>query len=452
MTHPPRNLQKRLWLTGGGIALFLLTLVVAGPLVDQAPGTGKLWLGHDFLPAYVAGQFVRTGEFQKMYDRDAFRAAQDRVVNEAGLELDKRYAATLNPPHFALLFAPLSALPYRTAAAVWLGINAVLFAASLVLLARMLPPKARRNWKSWGLVPLLATASMPFLQAAGHQQNTFLSLLILATTVTLWRAGRGFAAGAVAGLLFYKPQLAAVVALVLAADLGRRAVLGLGVTGTFLLLLTVIAMPGALPEYCRSLPSNLDFIQNQQPYPWARQATLLGFARQVLQGDTLGAPSRAARALWLAGASVGLAALAATFIQTHRAQKQTPKATLPRDRLIAATIAATPLLLPYYLDYDLLLLSVPAVLFAAEHLCAREWTRADRWTLRAWVGLYLWLYANPASSGMMRVSLTAPLLAAVTTGLVVRALRLNRVSPTAVEESAPTTAARAADPPAAMAA
>ena len=117
MTAAPSNLRKRLWLAGGAVALFLVTLAVAGPLVDRTPGTGTLWLGHDFLPAYVAGQFVRTNEPAKMYDRDAFRAAQDRVVEEAGLELDKRYAAALNPPHFALLFAPLSALPYRAAAA-----------------------------------------------------------------------------------------------------------------------------------------------------------------------------------------------------------------------------------------------------------------------------------------------------------------------------------------------
>src|SRR5256885_3633418 len=157
---------------------------------------------------------------------------QNQVIRAANLEMDGWYGACLNPPHFALLFAPLSALPYRTAAAVWLGINVLLFVASLVLLVRLLPAEARRDWKSWCLIPLLATASMPFLQAAGHQQNTFLSLLILATTVTLWRNRQAFAAGAVVGLLFYKPQLALVVALVLTVDLGRRALLGLGLTGT----------------------------------------------------------------------------------------------------------------------------------------------------------------------------------------------------------------------------
>jgi hypothetical protein len=100
-----------------------------------------------------------------------------------------------------------------------------------------------------------------------------------------------------------------------------------------------------------------------------------------------------------------------------------------RDRLIAATIALTPLLLPYYLDYDLLLLAIPAVLFAGERLTRGATARADRWTTRAWVALCVWLYANPASSGMMRLSLTAPLLAAVAAGLVTRALRPNPAAP-----------------------
>lgn len=445
MTRPPSHLRKRLWLAGGGVALFLLTLVVAGPLLDKTAGTGKVWLGHDFLPAYVAGHFVRTGQPARMYDRDAFRVEQDRVVGEAGLELDKRYAAALNPPHFAILFAPLSALPYRAAAGVWLGINAACFAAAVVLLIRMLPPEFRRDWKAWGLVPLLAATSMPFLQAAGHQQNTFVSLLILASVVTLWRGERAFAAGLVAGLLFYKPQVALVIALVLAANMGRRAVLGLGVTGIILLLVTFVLLPGALPTYLQTLPTNLQWIQGQPGYPWGRHATFLGFAHLLLQGGTSGAPALWARVLWLSAASAGTAALAAVLLRS-------PKTAPSRDHLIAATVAVTPLLLPYYLDYDLLLLSVPAVLFAGQQLHATGSTRTDRWTLRAWVGLCLWLYANPASSGMMRVSLTAPLLAAVTAGLVVRALRLNRLAPAAVEEPGPVIAARAAEPPAALAA
>src|SRR5437867_4958585 len=252
--------------------------------------------------------------------------------------------------------------------------------------------------------------------------------MIHAGTVTLWRGHSAYVAGAVAGLLFYKPQLALVVAVVLAIDLGRRAVLGLGVTGMALLLLTVWAMPGALPEYFRTLPGNLDWIQNHHPYNWGRQVTPLGFSRLLIQGRWAGETTPLVIALTLAAA---LPFAAGLFFTVGRAARTT----IPTDRLIAATIAASPLLIPYYLDYDLLLLSVPAVLFASEVMNRETWHWADRWTLRAWVGLYLWSYANPGVSGMMRLSLTVPLLAAVTAGLIARALRPERVI--AAEQSEP---------------
>lgn len=409
MTDRSPNLCKRLWLAGGGIGLFILTLAVAGPLVDPSHEPGKIHLGYDFLPGYVAGHFTRTGEFDKIYDRVAFGDMQTRVIREAGLDMDGRYGAGLNPPHFALLFAPLSVLPYRTAAAVWLGMNVLWLAASLVLLARMLPPQRQVRW----LVPLLVMASMPFCQAMGHQQSTFLSLLLLAATVTCWRGGMPFTAGAVAGLLFYKPQLALVVSLVLVADTGRRAVLGLGVTGTVTLLVTLAYMPGALETYLHALPGNLDWIQNHLQYNWGRQATFLGFWRLLLQGGATGPTWAVTRLLWWASAAAVAAALAWATLRVRRSGT--------RDRLVSAAVAASPLLIPYFMDYDLLVLAVPAVLFADEVIRrGGEMSVPDRWALRAWVGLYLWAYLNPGLSGLMRVSLTVPLLTAVAACLLAR--------------------------------
>src|SRR5213082_1083303 len=99
-----------------------------------------------------------------------------------------------------------------------------------------------------------------------HAQNTCMSLLILCATVTLWRRcsgqttrGRGdaktrgkkiapdpifdpslsasprtgvfpFAAGLTGGLLIYKPQLAAVLAMVMVLDLGWRAAAGFAIS------------------------------------------------------------------------------------------------------------------------------------------------------------------------------------------------------------------------------
>jgi hypothetical protein len=98
--------------------------------------------------------------------------------------------------------------------------------------------------------------------------------------------------------------------------------------------------------------------------------------------------------------------------------------TAHRDRLIAATITATPLLMPFYFDYDQLLLAIPAVLFAAD-LIGRDrtvplpWT--DRWLLRLWPAQYAWLMLNSDIADLTRVNLGVPLLAAVAGLLIVRA-------------------------------
>ena len=97
---------------------------------------------------------------------------------------------------------------------------------------------------------------------------------------------------------------------------------------------------------------------------------------------------------------------------------------LRHDRLIAAAVAATPLLMPFYFDYDLLLLAVPAVLFAADLMRrdpAAPLPRADRWLLAAWPALYGWMLLNADVAEATRVNLAVPLLATVATLLVARA-------------------------------
>ena len=133
-------------------------------------------------------------------------------------------------------------------------------------------------------MPLLVLLPFPLWQAMGHQQNTFISLLLLLISVTCWRADKGFAAGAVLGLLFFKPQLAAVLALVLVVGMGWRALAGLAVTGAALLAITLITMPGCLSDYFHRLPPILHWLQMELPYNWGRQVTFQSFWRLLIQG------------------------------------------------------------------------------------------------------------------------------------------------------------------------
>jgi hypothetical protein len=95
------------------------------------------------------------------------------------------------------------------------------------------------------------------------------------------------------------------------------------------------------------------------------------------------------------------------------------------DRVISAVIAAAPLLMPYYLDYDLLLLAIPAVLLGAELMVrdpAQPLIRRDVWLLRLWVAFYLLLLINPALTKLLHINLSVPLLASIASLLIARAI------------------------------
>src|SRR4029453_13745 len=114
-----------------------------------------------------------------------------------------------------------------------------------------------------------------------------------------------------------------------------------------------------------------EWIQNHLRYNWGRQATWQGFWRLLLQGRETGASSGLVRALWWGCSSAGAAVLMTAYVRTRRARQPA------RDRLIAASITCTPLLIPYFMDYDLLLLAVPAVLLASDVMRSGDLTRAD---------------------------------------------------------------------------
>src|SRR5205823_15081281 len=130
--------------------------------------------------------------------------------------------------------------------------------------------------------------SMPFIQATSHAQNTCTSLLLVCGVVTAWRNERAILAGLIAGFLFYKPQLAAVLAIVLTISLGWRVLIGLSISGGILLLVTVLTMPGAIHNYLHQLPLNVHVMQVEHSYSWERHVTLKALWRLMLQGRGAG--------------------------------------------------------------------------------------------------------------------------------------------------------------------
>ncbi len=348
---------------------------------------------------------METEQYDKLYDMDAVKAYQAKLVKTEGLEVEKGFGPWWNPPFAALAFAPLAQLPYHEALKIWMIAGATVMVLSLMVLAKLLNSGSA---KSWMLIPIFFIASMPWIQAASHGQNTFITLGLLLAVAVLWRSDMGLAAGLVAGLLFYKPQHAALIAAVLCCSMGRTAILGLATTGLTLLVINLTALPGTLQDFLAKLPSNLHTFQEMQPYYWERHVTFKAFWRLMLQGKELGSPTMLVNVLWWSCvALVGLPLLIAAWREAGRKWLGGSFGAFithehARDRLIAATIACAPLLMPFYFDYDLLLLSIPAVLWAREFAQQKHrqpLARVDRVILFGWVGLYVWTFLNPPLAG-----------------------------------------------------
>ncbi len=259
------------------------------------------------------------------------------------------------------------------------------------------------DWRAWGLVPLMLLLSCPFYLAVTHGQSSCVSLLLVTIIALAWRARRAVLAGVGVALLAYKPQLAAVVGVVLVLDLGWRAAAAIAGGGGVLLLATLLTLPGALSDYLHRLPQNLRVFQVERPYYWERHVTLRAFWRLLFQGHAVGETAWVATIL----SAVCCAALVAGLIVLVRRLKRADDSDAKprRDVLIAATLVATPLLMPFFFDYDLLLLAVPAVLYAAGRVGRDRLAAAsDRWLTVAWCSLFLLLFVNPNVAAATRVN------------------------------------------------
>jgi hypothetical protein len=406
-----------LWLGGLSLALFITTAAVGNFFLQPERAVSVRSAGFDFLAFYTGGTFVRTGHAGQLYDLDAVRAFQQEVAKQNGLELRPEAVGPFwNPPVVAWMFAPLSMLSYRAAFLWWTVLNLTCLAGAMSVLCTMVGD----GWRTWGLVPLLTLVSMPLIMSIGHGQNACLSLLILSSAVALWRGERFFAAGAVAGLLFYKPQVGAVVAAVMIVCGGWRALAGVATTGMILLLATLATLPGALTAFIQKMPGNLAFMQIQQPYAWERHVTLKAFWRLLVQGHATGEMSGVAMTLY-AATSLLLAACVVTCVWKLRQRTDA----VARDEILSLTILSMPLLMPFYFDYDLLLLAVPAVLTARGFLVREE---NDRGVTIAGIALYAWLVINPHVAAITRVNGTVVVLGALVTITMAQALRRRRGS------------------------
>lgn len=230
-------------------------------------------------------------------------------------------------------------------------------------------------------------------------------------------------AGIVCGLLFYKPQLGAIVAVVLVLSQGRRAMLGVCLTAAALVLLNMLTMPGSMHEFAYHMPQNLRWIQEQMVYRWERHITFKAFWRMAIQGWSVGPTAVSVKIMWGLCEFAVIAGLAMLIFKTPPSQRSG----IGRDRLISAAIIAMPLLMPFYFDYDLLLLTVGVVVLAADYQHNAKEQASVNWEDRWLVGVLATVYIGLEFTMILyksRIHPIVPLLSFATALLIRRGLRM----------------------------
>jgi hypothetical protein len=234
--HPPRparrlidHLRHAAWLdhdrvVGWGCVLLAETAAVMVFLVLWSHGV-VMHLDHptssDFVSFYAAGKLTLAGTPALAYDHAAHLLAERQVTLPGA-----PYQYFFYPPVYLLLCAPLALLPYPLAYALFEALTLVLF--TLVMRAVL-----RERGYGW-LAPLLAFPAVWW--TLGEGQNAFLTAALLGL-FTLLVDTRPLRAGALLGLLCYKPHFGLLAPVALLA--GRRWAALAGATAA------VVALVGA---------------------------------------------------------------------------------------------------------------------------------------------------------------------------------------------------------------
>jgi len=340
---------------GAGISWGMYLLNIAKPgFIDRA---GNL-KGTDFLQFYTAGEIVRTSRISALYDVQQFWAACEHAIPG----ITNRHYFPVYPPQVALVFSPLSSLPYLSSLLFWVVINVVLYAACSAALAFMCPTAAARR----SAFVMSALAFPPFLSVIAHAQVSIVALACITGAFGAYIRRMPLIAGVALGCTVFKPQIFVAFLVALAIVRSHRVIAGMFIAAAVQIFLTAtFTGAGALMAYIR--------LSTHLPQLNASVLAVKPFQMHSLRAFWMLLPvGRAAMVLWLVSITAILVILRARWHRQSRAHVQ-----------FAVLILAATLINPHLYIYDAVILA-PALVVAAEESMIADDRRAE--LIR--VGLY----------------------------------------------------------------
>jgi hypothetical protein len=338
-------------LSGAVAALLILAaiLLFSPNFRDVGRTTGPF--GGDFLQEWIGGRIVLEGDAARLYDLDYVKSLEhDPAVIGYSWNAD-RYLPIVYPPFYYVLVSPLALLPMKTAAYVWTVLMAGAFLATAAVLGQVAGEKrSRLGW----MIPA-AMLFAPMLENFASGQKATVVLLILSTTYLAMVRERSFLAGLAFGLLAFKPQLGLAIFAAMLWKRQWRFLLGAATTGAALLCASLLVGLQPCLAWVRITLGAADYVHTagyelEKAHCWYGMFSLLCGERFPLMAK---------------GAT--LAAGAATCFVLLPALRGPLRFGSPRFALqFSALAAASMLVSPHLLSYDLSIALLPMALVAFE--------------------------------------------------------------------------------------
>ncbi len=188
----------------------------------------------DFTVFYTAARILREGRGGQLYDPAVQHVVQREFTSNA---LIRRGALPfIHPPFEAVVFVPLTFLPYPVAFVVWDLVNlGMLVAVALILRSS---PGLLRQIPFWLLI-LGFLAFFPVFATFHQGQDSILLLLLLALGFRAMNRGSDFAAGCWLGFGMFKYHLILPLVLILIFWKARKLALGFIAVVSFLFMISL---------------------------------------------------------------------------------------------------------------------------------------------------------------------------------------------------------------------
>jgi len=278
-------------------------------------------LGRDFVNYWSAGQMVREHHVAAIFDRDGFMAAEHRLF-DPGLP----FHFWSYPPVALFLAAPLGWIAYAPALILW----SVFGVAALIPGAARFAPDPRE-------AALLVVCPATAIDIALGQNGAITAALLIGG-LSLW-SRRPAVAGAILGLLIFKPQLAIMLPVAVIAE-RRWTTMAAAIavaSGLIALSVPVFGLDAWRGFFAGSLQTQtLMLTQGSGPFQWMMPTTFMS-------GRLLGLPTT------IAATGQALAAVAALWAVWNGWRTDADREAKAALLMIATFVAS-----PQAFNYDLI--------------------------------------------------------------------------------------------------